>query len=166
MKLPLELKWGLLLGLASLLWLYLSFWMGMHGTLLGIQVVTLVSLLISIVIYIFALGSYRTTYPESTYLEGLKAGAGIAGIAAVMAVGAQAGYHFVVNPGFTDFMVGETEKFYLSQGVAEDEARRLGEASAKTFGFTSYAIQAALGAIITGVVTSAIILLILKRKGI
>ena len=160
-----ELRWGLIIGLVNLAWLYGTYYAGLHTRgMVGIQVLTIGSFLLSIVGYVFALREVVRREPETSYLEGIRSGAVIAGIVAVIAVIAQFGYFKLVNPGWTDYMVEQTREHFAAQGLPADQVEEIAEQSRKTFGLASYMIQSALGAIFLGMLSSAIILIFLRRK--
>ena len=161
----LELRWGIIIGLANLVWLYLSCFLGMHDQGLGmIQVMTLVSVLISVFGFLFALRALMRQVPETQYLEGVRAGAIIAGTVAVIAAVAQVGYFKVINPGWTDYMVEMTRAHYLESWLSENESAEFAEGARKTFGLPSYMLQSALGALLIGMMSTAIIMAFLTKR--
>ncbi|MEM1443893.1 MAG: DUF4199 domain-containing protein, partial [Verrucomicrobiota bacterium] len=103
-------------------------------------------------------------YPETEYREGIRFGAIVAGIVALMAALSQIIYFKVINPGWTAKMVEMTRLFYLQQGLPENQAERLSQGAEKTFGLQSYLLQAFIGAIIIGILSTAIILLFFRQK--
>lgn len=148
-----------------MVWLFLSYYLGMHdGGLVMIQWMTLFAVLISVIGYLLALRSLTRTFPEIQYLEGIRSGAIIAGVAAVIAALAQVIYFQWINPGRTDQMVELTRAYYLESGLSENDANQFAEGARKTFGMTSYIIQSALGAIIIGMMSTAIMMLFLRRR--
>lgn len=160
----LELRWGVIIGLVNLLWLYLSFYLGMHTSgLAWIQVMGLVGMVLSVVGYVLGLRAVSRRFPEMTFLEGVKSGIRIAGIVAVFAVIAQLGYFYIVHPEWTDTMVAETAKYYESQGVTGADLEEYKEGARTTFGLRSYLIQAALGALLVGAVSSLVVVAVLQR---
>lgn len=161
----LELRWGLIIGGANLIWLYLSFYLGMHSSgLKGIQIMSLVGVLLSVSGYLLALRTLTRRFPETDYRDGLRSGALIAGVAAVVAVLAQVGYFTLVNPGFTDEMVALTRAYYLEAGLPEQEATQIAEGARTTYGIGFHTFQAALGAVMIGMVSSAIMMIFLRGK--
>lgn len=160
----LELRWGLIIGAANLLWLYGSYFAGLHTNgLAAIQVMSLVSLLITFVGYLLALRAVQNAQPEITWKEGVKSGAMIAGIVAAIAVLTQVGYFTLIHPEWPDYMAEETRKFYEAQNVPEDQIGPLVEGSRKAFGLRSYTLQAGVGAIVFGMIFSMIIMAFLRR---
>jgi len=161
----LELKWGIIIGLAGTVWLYFSCYMGMHSNGMGqIQVMTLIGIGISLLGYIFGLKAIKKQEPELEYLEGVKSGAIIAGIEAAIAVVKQVGYFKFVNPGWTEYMVGETKLHYEKLGASKVELEEHVVAAWKLFSFKNYMFQSALTAVVLGIIFSAIIMLFLKGR--
>jgi len=161
----LELKWGVIIGMVNMAWLYLSYYLGMHDSGLAmIQLMTLVSVLLSVIGYVLGLRAITRRFPETQYLEGLRSGAIIAGIVAVFAALSQVIYFKVINPGWTARMVELTRQYYLESGLPEAEAEQFAEGAKQTFGLGSYMIQSALGAIIIGMISTAVVMLFLRRK--
>jgi hypothetical protein len=152
-----EWKWGCLIGLANVAWLVASWAAGWHAKGIGmIQVTVFLAMALTFVGYALAMRSILKREPETTVLEGLRSGALIAVVAALIAVGGQFAYFHWINPGWTDYMVGETRRHYESLGVEEARIAEIAEGAKTTFGFGSYAIEAAAGAIVQGVVFSAV----------
>lgn len=92
-------KWGLLIGLANLAWLYLAYFLGLHTNgIMVFQIFMLVWLALTVAGFILALRSVKRQHPPIGYLGGLVAGAVSALVSAVVAVLAQGGYFKVVHP--------------------------------------------------------------------
>lgn len=161
----LELRWGAIIGGASLVWLYLSYYLGMHTNgLMWIQVMSVVGMFIFIVGFVFALRAIHAAYPEMTYREGLLSGVRVAGVVAVFALITQLGYFYVVHPGWTDYMVAETEARYRAMGLEGEDLESMIEAARTSFGLRSYLLQSSLSALFFGTITSAIAVAIIRRQ--
>lgn len=160
----LELKWGLIIGGAYLVWLYLSYFLGMHTSgILWIQVMSLISILITLVGFVFGLRAVQRAAPETTWLEGVKSGIIMAGITAAIAVLTQVGYFTVIHPEFPVYMTEETKYVLTTPEMTEEEAREYFEGVRKTFSMKSYMLQAGGGMFFFGVVFSTIIMAFLRR---
>lgn len=161
----LELRWGLIIGAANLVWLYGSYYLGLHTSGLGaMQAMVVVSLAISIVGYVLAMRALMRQAPETSIPEGIRSAAIIAGVAAAIAVLAQVGYFKMINPGWTEFMVEQTREHFANAGLEEEQLAQVVEQSRKTFGLGSYATQAAMGALVIGMLTSTISLFVMRRR--
>lgn len=152
-----EWRWGFLIGLANVAWLVASWAAGWHERGIGmIQVTVFLAMALSFSGYVLAMRSLLKRQPETTVLEGLRSGAFIAVVSAAIAVAGQFAYFHWINPGWTEYMVGETRRHYESLGVEEARVAEIAEGAKTTFGFASYATQAAAGAVLQGVLFSAV----------
>ena len=159
-----ELKWGLIIGGANLVWLFGTYYLGMHTNgIMMIQLLMFIAIVITLFGYVMALRELVLREPETTYLEGLKFGVVVAGLAAIVAILTQIIYHKIIFPGFTEYMVEETRKFYESREVPEDALVVLLENAEQSFGMTSYMIQAGAGAFVSGCIFSALIMAFIRR---
>lgn len=161
----LEFRWGVVIGLAGLIWLYLSYYLGMHTSGVAmVQVMALIGFLIQVVGFVFALRGIHRSYPEMTFREGGASGIRIAGIVAVIAVMTQLGYFFIIHPEWTEYMVEETTAYYEAQGVTGEDLEEYREGAMTTFGLRSYLLQSALGALLVGAITTLITMAVLKGR--
>ena len=161
----LEFRWGVPIGLAGLAWLYLSYYLGMHTNGLAlVQVMAMVGFLIQIVGFVLALRVVHRAYPEMTFLEGGASGMRIAGIVAIFSVIAQLGYLLLIHPEWPELMATEIAAYYEAQGVTGDDLEDYREGARTTYGLRSNLLQAALGALFFGAVTTLITMAFLKRK--
>lgn len=161
----LEWKWGLIIGLANMGWLYASFLFGLHNSGIGLMQVTVaMSFFISLAGYAFALRSITWAEPELSFLEGMRSGVIVAGIAAVLAMISQVVYFQWINPGWTDYMVAETRKHFSAMGLDATQVEEMAIQADKSFGLNSYVIQAGLGALISGIVFSALVMGVIRLR--
>jgi hypothetical protein len=159
------LKWGLIIGLASLVWLYVAYYLGLHTNgIVVFQAFMLGWLVITVTGYILALRSIRRLNGTLSFWNGLRAGSLAAVVTALVAVLMQVGYYKVVHPEWPDFMVGQTREHFAAQGMPEAQVDEMVARARRTFTLRNYAIQSALTALITGVVLSGIIMLFLKPR--
>lgn len=158
-------KWGLIIGLANLVWLYVSYYFGLHtsGVML-FQIVPLAWLVITIVGMVMALRSLRRAEPGLTYLRGLGAGVLIAMVSAAIAVLMQIGYYKVIHPEWPDYMVQQTREHFTAEGKNEAEVSEAVEAARQTFTLPVYATQSAIGALVLGTLVAAIAMIFLRKR--
>ena len=153
-----ELKWGALIGVVNLAWLYASYYLEMRDNGLAlIQASVLVGGIISIVGYILGMREVYKAVPEATFIESMRSGVVMCGLATVIVVLAQIGYLKVIDPGYTDYIVGEIGDYYEGAGLGADEMIQIEEGARKTYGFTSCLLHAGLGAFLTGIIATFII---------
>lgn len=152
-----EWKWGALIGLANVVWLVLSWAFGWHAKGIGmIQVTVFLAMALTFVGYTLAMRALLIREPETTVLEGMRSGGLIAVVTALFAVGGQFLYFHWVNPGWTEYMIGETRRHYEGMGIDGARLDEIAEGARTTFGLASYATQAAVGALLQGVLFSVV----------
>lgn len=155
----LEWKWGLLIGGANVIWLVLSWLMGMHGNGLGlIQVTFAFSFFISLVGYVLAFRAILLAEPETSFVEGIRSGAIIAGVSAILAILGQVLYFTLLNPAWTDYLVGQTRKHYEAKGINGAQLELLLNQARAAYGFQNSVVQAGLGVLLFGMIFSAVIM--------
>ncbi|MDF1860855.1 MAG: DUF4199 domain-containing protein [Verrucomicrobiales bacterium] len=160
----LELRWGLIIGGVNLLWLYGSFYAGMHTNGLGlVQAMGLVGLIITFFGYLFGLRAVQSAQPEITWVEGVKSGAMIAGVAALIAVLAQAGYLLFIHPEWPEVIAEETRKLNEGGALSEEQLDSLYEETKAAFGLKANLLRAGIGAVFFGSVFSMVIMAFLRR---
>ncbi len=152
-----EWKWGLLIGGASLAWLLLAWGLGWHSSGIGlIQLAMGFPVILSFVGYFLAMFFLFRREPETTFPEGFRAGALIATMAAIVVVLGHFLYLRYLNPGFTDYMVEMTLRHFSNAGLTEEQLAEVAAGAAQTFGLRSFLVQAGAGALLQGVVFSAV----------
>jgi hypothetical protein len=161
-----EVRAGLAIGFVNLIWLYLSYYLGLHtsGPVI-FQIVPAVWLVITAAGFVIALRAIRRERGTIGYGAGLRSGLAIAAVTAVVAVVAQAGYFTVIHPEWPAVMVAQTREYFAAQGLPADEVeQRVGEARGY-FTLPSYAAQSAGAALVAGAMVSLIAMIFLRRRG-
>ncbi len=157
----LSLKWGLGIGAANLIWLYLAYWLGLHTNgIMVFQLFMLLWLALNIALYILSLRTLRKNTPSLTYLGGLGAGGLMSLISGLIAIVAQIGYFKVVHPEWQDYLVGESLKHSQIQEPSEEQLEQLRAA----FSLPSYAVQSFFAALLLGLFLSAVIMIFLRSR--
>jgi hypothetical protein len=160
------LKWGLIIGLVNLLWLYLSYYIGLHTNgIMVFQLVPFVWLLITLAGYLLALRELRRRQPVLRYWMGVRMGLLIAVITAVIAILMQVGYHIVIHPAWPEYMTQQTREYFTTQGLPQAQIEEQVTQARQTFSLKSYATQSAVAALLAGIVLSVIIMIFLRHKG-
>ena len=120
-----SLQWGLIIGGASLLWLYLAYWTGLHTSGMALFNLFMFGWLLIIALgYWRGLGAVRVEGSKSGswgYGLGLKCAALMALISAVVAVIAQIGYWTLVHPQWPDYMIEQTRIHLEARGITGTE---------------------------------------------
>lgn len=159
----LELKWGCLIGLAGMVWLYASYFMGLHSDGFGkIWLMAGIGSIVSIVAYSLALGAVVKAEPETSFIEGLKSGALMAVIAAVLAVFTRFGYFEWINPNWTEYMMEQMRLHFEAAEQSPEVVKEQVELASVNFSRRNDVMQAGLGALVSGFVFSAIIMGVIR----
>jgi hypothetical protein len=158
-------KWGLFIGLANLVWLYLAYFLGLHTSgILVFQVFMVVWLAVTVTGFILTLRATKRQNPSLSYWGGLGAGSVAAVVSAVVAVIAQVGYFTVVHPAWPQVMAQQTEAHFTAQGMSPEQVEQMVAQARGSFTLSNYAVASAATALIVGIVLSAIIMVFLRRR--
>ncbi|MEX2379660.1 MAG: DUF4199 domain-containing protein [Vicingaceae bacterium] len=152
-----EVKWAIVFTLITLLWMMFEKSMGWHDELIAKHALyTNWFAPLAILIFIVALKDKRKNYfmGEMRWLDGFKSGVLISIFVAILSPLSQYIVHEFITPNYFENIISFTvEKGEMTQEQAEDY-----------FSFKSYIFQSAIGALVMGVITSAIVALFLKTK--
>ncbi|MGQ4275619.1 DUF4199 domain-containing protein [Pseudidiomarina sp. E22-M8] len=152
-----ELKWGVLFSGAILLWLVIERVAGLHAEHIEYhRYFTSLFAIVAIVIYVLALRDKRASLPnqEMRWAQGFVSGLIIAVVVAVLSPLLQIIAHYLISPNFFANM----QAFTISEGMMEPATAR------EYFSLQSYIIQSVIGALIMGVITSALVAFFLRTK--
>jgi hypothetical protein len=158
-------KWGLLIGVVNLIWLYLAYFLGLHTNgIMVFQIFMLVWLVLTVTGFICALRAVKQHDPSLGYFRGIGAGIVSAVVSAVVAVVAQVGYFTVVHPAWPEVMAQQTEAHFTAQGMSPTQVEQMVLQARGSFTLSNYAVSSAATALIVGIVLSAIIMVFLRRR--
>ncbi|MGY5849788.1 DUF4199 domain-containing protein [Salegentibacter sp. F14] len=152
-----EIKWGIIFFTVSLLWMYFEKAMGWHDTLISDHAIyTNFFGLFALAIYLFAIYDKRKNYFQGkmTWKQGFVSGVILTIVVTILSPLGQYITHKFITPDYLDNMISYTTQ---NGRMNKEEAQAY-------FNLQSYIIQSVAGALMMGVVTSAIVGLILKRK--
>ncbi|TDN87203.1 uncharacterized protein DUF4199 [Salegentibacter sp. 24] len=152
-----EIKWGVIFFAASLLWMYFEKLMGWHDVLISKHAIyTNFFGLIAIAIYLLAIHDKRKNFfhGKMTWTQGFISGIILTTVIALLSPVGQLFTHYLISPKYFENAI---EFAVTTERMERQEAQAY-------FSLNSYIIQAIAGALMMGVVTSAIVALILKRK--
>lgn len=152
-----EIKWAIVFTLISILWMMFEKSMGWHDELIADHALyTNWFALIAVLIYIVALLDKRKNYfkGEMRWVDGFKSGVLISIFVAILSPISQYITHEFITPEYFDNIISYSlEQGEMTQEQAEDY-----------FSLDSYIFQSAIGALVMGIVTSAVVALFLKTK--
>jgi hypothetical protein len=152
-----EIKWGVIFTLAILAWMFVEKWMGWHGESID-QHSTMTNLFAipAIAIYLFALLDKRKSSYGGvmSWKQGFITGIGITAVVLVLSPAAQYIIHTFISPGyFSNIIEHSVETGNLTREAAETQ-----------FALGNYMIMSAVGVLIMGLVTSAVVALFTKKS--
>lgn len=152
-----EIKWALIFCAAALAWMVFEKAMGWHGPNIEQHpYMTNIFGLIAIVIYVFALREKRQKLGgQMTWKQGFMSGLIISIIVALLSPLTQWLTHAVISPEYFPNAIA----YSVEVGYHDSP-----EAAAEYFNLQSYMMQSGIGAVIMGVVTSAIVAIFLRRN--
>ena len=157
-KYSLEIRWGFIFTGAMLLWMVLERVVGLHDEHIDMHLyLTNLFAIPAIAIYAFALIEKRNKLlgGKMTYKEGFMTGLGVTLVVVLLSPFAQWVISTLISPNYFENVIEYAlEKGYMaSREAAEDQ-----------FNLSSYMVQSTVGALIMGVVTSAIVAIFTRRK--
>ncbi|MFN8276654.1 MAG: DUF4199 domain-containing protein [Chitinophagales bacterium] len=162
-KFPIVLKWALIAGFGSLLWLLFEKVVGLHSTYIAYHpYISMMGLLIPI----YCIRATMVEQRESMggYISYMQAFlAGLAGVLVVAALNPpiQWVFHHYINPDFFTNMINYSVEHATEMGTTPEKARAQ---ATGYFTLRSYMIQSAVGALLFGLVVSAISALVITRN--
>ncbi len=151
-----EIKWGLIFTFVQFLWICLEFAVGLHDKYVSMHPI-LTNLFIIPAVYVMYLAireKKNILGGKITFGQAFLCGLGVSVIVAVLSPLSQYIFHRFINPNYFQNAIN----YAISAG-------KLTEAQASSyFSLQSYMMQASLGAIVAGVITSLIIAAIIRSK--
>lgn len=152
-----EIKWGIIFFAVSLLWMYFEKLMGWHDALIAKHAIyTNFFGLLAIAIYFFAIHEKRNKFfkGKMTWKEGFVSGLVLTIVIALLSPLGQYITHKFITPEYFDNVIDySTETGRMERETAE-----------AYFNLRAYIIQSTAFVLMSGVVTAAVVALLLKRK--
>lgn len=152
-----EIKWGIIFFVVSLLWMYFEKLMGWHDVLIAEHAIyTNFFGLLAIAMYFFAIHEKRKKVfnGKMTWKEGFVSGMVLSIIIALLSpLGQYITHKFITPDYFENVIAFSTETGRMERETAE-----------AYFNLRAYIIQATAFVLMSGVVTAAVVALLLKRK--
>lgn len=156
-KFSIEIKWGILFILSTLLWIFFEKALGWHDELVSKHFLyTNLFAIIAVLIYVLALREKRAKFynGKMTWQQGFVSGIVMTIVVAVFTPLTQYLVHEVISPSYFDNIIS----------YSVDSGRMTQEKAEEFFNLNSYIIQSIFMALGAGVVTSAIVAFFLKKK--
>ena len=156
-KYSIEIKWGIIFSLVSLVWMFLEKGLGWHDENIAQHAIyTNFFAIVAIVLYVLALLDKRKNYfnGKMTWSQGFISGIVISIVVAILSPLGQYLTHEFITPDYFENVIAYS---------VESGAMTL-EAAEEYFNLTSYIIQSFFFALVVGVVTSAIVAYFVRKK--
>jgi len=155
-KYAIEIRWGLIFTGIALLWMVFEKLMGWHGEKIEVHLIyTNFFAIIAIAVFVFALRDKRRYLGGTmSWMEGFVSGAIISVIVAILSPLSQYIVHTFLSP----------EYFPNAIAYAVENKGMTQEAAASYFNLQNYIMQSAIGGLVMGLLTSAIVALFVRKK--
>jgi len=156
-KFSIEIKWGVIFFVATLLWMVLERIAGLHSTNIARHAIfTNLFAIVAIVIYVLALLDKRKSFYQGkmSWKEGFISGLIIAVVVAILSPLGQLITHYLITPDYLNNAI----QYAVSEGKLTQDAAEA------YFSIKSYIIQSVMGALFMGAVTSAIVAFFVKKS--
>ena len=152
-----EVKWAFIFIVVALLWMVFEKLMGWHGeNIASHMMMTNIFAVFAIAIYVFALLEKRKVHYQGTmtWKEGFLSGLMMTIIITLLSPFSQLLTHYVISP---EYFPNAIAYAVASGNSTQTEAEAY-------FNLNSYLIQFTIGALVMGIVTSAIVAIFTRRK--
>ncbi len=153
-----EIKWALMFVVMSLLWMLLEKLFGLHSTHIDKHMyLTNLFAIPAILVYVLALKEKKKSYfnDKMTYLQGFVSGLIITLIVALLSPLTQWITSTIITPEYFPNVIAYSVETGYHSSLEEAQAY---------FSLENYIIQSVVGAIVMGVVTSAIVAFFVRTK--
>ncbi|MFN4085364.1 MAG: DUF4199 domain-containing protein [Spirosomataceae bacterium] len=155
-NISIELKWALVFSGMTLAWMYLEKWTGLHDQYLDYHMyLTNLFAIPAIFIMVKALLDKKKSFYEGnmTYRQGFVCGLILSFIIALLSPVNQWITTYVITPEYFPNVIKRSVEIGYFKSIAEAEAQ---------FNYQNYAIQGAIGALVMGLLTTAIAMIWLR----
>lgn len=153
-----EIKWAIIFSIVGLIWMVLEKITGLHGKYIDFHLyLTNLFAIPAIIVMVMALEDKKKNFygEKITYKQGLISGIILSVFIALLSPLTQWITSFVITPEYFPNVIKRSVELGYYKTSAEAEAN---------FNYPNYAIQGAIGALVMGIVTTAIIMIFLKTK--
>lgn len=153
-----ELKWAIIFSIVSLLWMLGEKLSGLHSTYIDYHLyLTNLFAIPAIVVMAMALKDKKKVYynQRMSYLQGLSSGIVLSALIALLSPLVQWITSYVISPEYFPNVIKRSVELGYYQTTALAEAN---------FNYRNYAIQGVIGALLMGVVTTAIVMIFIRSK--
>ncbi|PKP00963.1 MAG: DUF4199 domain-containing protein [Bacteroidetes bacterium HGW-Bacteroidetes-6] len=157
-NIKIEIKWAFIFSLMTLFWMLLEKLSGLHGKYIDYHLyLTNLFAIPAIIVMVMALKNKKRSFysGQMSYKHGLITGFILSVIIALFSPLTQWITSYIITPGYFPNVTKRSVELGYYKTIAEAEAY---------FNYKSYAIQGAIGALIMGIVTTAIAMIFIRTK--
>ncbi|MBF6610275.1 MAG: DUF4199 domain-containing protein [Chryseobacterium sp.] len=157
-NISIEFKWALLFSVMGLLWMALEKLSGLHGTYIDYHLyLTNLFAIPAIIVMVMALKDKKKNYygGQMNYRQGLVSGIILSSIIALLSPLTQWVTSFVISPEYFPNVIERSVELGHFKTTAEAESQ---------FNYPTYAIKGAIGALMMGIITTAIAMIFIRTK--
>lgn len=157
-KLKIEIKWAILFSIMTLLWMVLEKLSGLHSNYIDYHLyLTNLFAIPAIWFMVMALQEKKKVYygGQMSYKQGLISGIILSVIIALLSPLTQWIISYVISPEYFPNVIKRSVEIGYFKTTAEAEAN---------FNYSNYAKQGAIGALMMGIVTTAIAMIFIRSK--
>ncbi|GAB1395999.1 hypothetical protein MASR1M65_07760 [Saprospiraceae bacterium] len=157
-NIKIEIKWAIIFSVVGLLWMLLEKLSGLHGKYIDYHLyLTNLFAIPAIIVMVMALKDKKKNFynGQMTYNQGLISGIILSVIIALISPLTQWITSYVITPEYFPNVIKRSVEIGYFKTTAEAEAQ---------FNFQNYVIQGLIGALVMGIVTTAIAMIFIRTK--
>ncbi|GIV44714.1 MAG: hypothetical protein KatS3mg035_1837 [Bacteroidia bacterium] len=157
-NIKIEIKWAIIFSVIGLLWMVLEKLCGLHGKYIDYHLyLTNLFAIPAIIVMVMALKDKKKSFysGQMNYKQGLISGIILSVIIALLSPLTQWITSFVITPEYFPNVIKRSVEIGYFKTTAEAEAN---------FNYQNYAIQGAIGSLVMGIVTTAIVMIFIRTK--
>jgi hypothetical protein len=157
-NIKIEIKWAIIFSVVALLWMVLEKLFGLHGKYIDYHLyLTNLFAIPAIIVMLMALKDKNKNFygGQMNYKQGLISGIVLSIIIALISPLTQWITSYVITPEYFPNVIKRSVEIGYFKTTAEAEAN---------FNYQNYAIQGAIGALVMGIVTTAIAMIFIQTK--
>lgn len=157
-NIKIEIKWAIIFSIVGLLWMLLEKLSGLHSTYIDYHLyLTNLFAIPAIIVMVMALKDKKKNFynGKMSYKQGLVSGIILSIIIALLSPLTQWITSYVITPEYFPNVIKRSVELGYYSSTEEAQAN---------FNYKNYAIQAAIGALIMGIATTAIAMIFIRTK--
>ena len=157
-NIKIELKWAIIFTVVAMLWMVLEKLFGLHDKYIDYHLyLTNLFAIPAIILMVMALKDKKKNFYDGdmSYKLGLISGLILSVFIALLSPASQWITSFVITPEYFPNVIKRSVELGYYQTTAEAEAN---------FNYQNYAIQGAIGALVMGIITTAIAMIFIRTK--